>query len=194
MRMKYRSQAIDLLGGQAETVIRKPSDHRVDGIVTGVIVNVLAFPLLIGAIALGLWMLYVAATEGAPIIIVVMGIGFVFGGLGLIRLFAVSQMAFFPVKWTIRRLPDGLWSLKKHIAGIRVFKRQSHSWALQCCPSYSRGDWGYYFIVNCGAKRIRFSPPAVFTDSKTDARRLAEEDAKALRAHFGIKCELIKWE
>lgn len=181
-------------GNDADIVARKPSDHKVDAAVTGVIVSVLAFPLLFGAIALGLWMLYVAATDGAPAIIVAMGIGFVLMGYGLYRLFAVSLMAFFPVRWAIRKNSGGKWHLKKYVAGVRVFNRICDAWSLRCLPSYSRGDWGHYFVLECERNRVRFSPPAVFTDSKNKARRLAEKDATGIRSSFGVDCELDKWD
>ena len=192
--MKYRSQAIELSGDDVEIIARKPSDQKVDAAVTGVIVSVLSFPLLFVAIALGLWMLYVAATEGAPAIIVAMGIGFVLMGYGLYRLFAVSLMAFFPVRWAIRKNPAGKWDLKKYVAGVRVFHKKCNAWSLRCLPSYSRGDWGHYFVLHCEQKRVRFLPPAVYTDSKPEARRLAEQDASAIRVNIGIECEMDKWE
>lgn len=192
--MKYKSQAIEISGNDANMVARKPSDDKVDAAVTGVIVSILAFPLLLGAIALGLWMLFVAATEGAPAIIVAMGIGFVLMGYGLYRLFAVSLMAFVSVRWAIRKNPDGQWHLKKYVASIRVFNKVCGAWSLRCLPSYSRGDWGHFFVLECERGRVRFSPPAVFTDSKNEARRLAEQDARSIRACFGVECELDKWE
>lgn len=192
--MEYKSKAIELSGADNEIIIRKPSDYKVDAAVTGIIVSVLSFPLLFGAIVLGLWMLYVAVTEGASAIIVVMGIGFVLMGYGLYRLFVVSLMAYFPVRWVIRKNTVGRWRLKKYVAGMRVFNRICDSWSLRCLPSYSRGDWGHYFVLECDRKRIRFSPPAVFTDSKAEAQRLAKQDASAIRANIGVKCELDKWD
>jgi len=181
-------------GDARETVITKPSNHRLDGIISGIIVSALAFPLLFGAVALGLFMLYGAISGDAPMIIAGMGVVFTFGGLGLICLFASTLMNFFPVKWIIQRLDDTSWCMRKYVGGIRTFKCVCHEWSFRCLPSYQRGDWGYYFVIHCGSRKSVFSPPAVFSESKSDARRLAERDKEALLTHFGVSCEMNKLE
>jgi hypothetical protein len=131
--MNYKSPAFLLIAEGDETVIRKTNDHRIDGIVTGIIISCLVFPLLLLSIAVGMWMLTLALTEGTPWIIVIMGVIFSVGGGALLRFFSGTLMSFFPFTWKIRKQREG-WELRKYVAGIRVFRRHGASWSLQCTP------------------------------------------------------------
>lgn len=45
---------------EGPVIVVKRRDHVVDGIVTGIIADLLRFPLLLGGLALGLWMMGLA--------------------------------------------------------------------------------------------------------------------------------------
>ena len=192
-KLKYKSPIFLLESDGKESIIRSAGDNRTDGIVTGIIVSLIAFPLLIGSMLLGGWIIYLASIEDTPLVVLMMGGVFLFGGFGLFKLFSGSLMAFFPFRWIIRKDIHS-WEIQKYVFGIKVFRGHCDSWSLQCLPSYSRGDWGFYFLLCIGVRKIRMTPPCAFKKSKNAASIVAERDSEALQSHFGVECQLLKWD
>ncbi len=191
--MKYKSPLFVLDSDGVESTIRSNREARMDGMVTGMIISLLVFPVLVAFVVFGLWMVYESVTEGAQVVILFMGTVFALGGLGLLKLFWGAIPSLFPFCWRIRKHRD-FWELKKYVAGIKVFHRRCDRWSLRCLPSYSRGDWGHYFVLCVEGRKIRMTPPSACKGSKNAASVIAERDSAALRAHFGVECELMRWD
>lgn len=144
--MEYKSWVICLNKEEMATVITLPNEQP-SGIIMGLVTDVLAFPLLAGASVLGAWMLYLAVMKERSFLILVMGFMFFAGGCVLLIMLADFQMACFPVKWKVKRITNGTWQIEKYVWMFRTMRRQVSKCSLQCYPSYSRGDWGYYFGI-----------------------------------------------
>ena len=175
-------------------VIEKVSGHVIDGIVTGIILDLIAFPFLTLFTVFGLWMLFRTATQEHSWLAVGMGLLFSVTGAGLFRLLLLVQPNMFPFQSRFQKTADGAWALQRKLWFLSArWRNLGNGWAIWCCPFYMRGDWGCtFFIKEAKAKRLLVCSGA-FTGTKSAAQRQGLMELDFLKALFGVPGEMKRW-
>ncbi|MBA4149940.1 MAG: hypothetical protein H0X66_17650 [Verrucomicrobia bacterium] len=210
----YKSEAFDLFHRQDSILIAERKEHRTDGIVTGVIVALLAFPLLTGGLILGMWFLILGVTgEGgfrldpalspaSPLVarLIEAASPFVFGLLfsgvsaGVLFVFLKAMPNMFPYECRLKSTGTS-WALQRRLWFMAsTWSTLQADWRLWCCPVYMRGDWGYCFFVKSGRRVMRLASSGAYAPTKNKAHDDAAKDMATLIECFGVLGEFRKWE
>jgi hypothetical protein len=190
-----QSHAFVLRHEKGMIVVGKPSWSLAGGIVTGAIVDLVAFPLLCAMFVFGVYVLFVAVTRERAFLPLVMGILLVAIPGGLFPLFAGAQANLFPYECRFQKTDGGLWAVQRRFWFLHFHWRElGEDWTIICQPSYSRGEWGYFFLIKGHRAKVPLTPPSVFTESKEQAKRAASEDLRVLEASFGVQGEWRRWD
>ena len=131
-----KSEAFELRHDGDLVVFKKRTEHLVDGIVSGIIVDLLAFSLLSVALILGIWILIVSLTLKRPghfappfnhfaspeivhaaqvALLPLMGILFVGMSVVLLRMIWFRQICFFPYQCRFKKAAGGLWAVQRKL-------------------------------------------------------------------------------
>ena len=211
----YQSEALDLFRQENTVVIAERKEHRVDSIVTGIIVTLLALPLLIGGLALGIWLLILGLTgeqgfrfappfsqfASPPVIRAAeaafpffLGLLFAGSSLAVLVVFLKVLPNMFPYECRLKA-SGATWAIQRKLwFVVSTWRILRQDWTLGCYPVYMRGDWGYCFFVRSGRSRMKLASSGAYTPSKRQAREDAARDMTALTAHFRVPGEFRKWE
>ena len=182
-----KSEAFDLIRNGETIVIAKRKENVVDGIVTGIITDLLVVPFLAGELILGIWMLVLTVTRDHSLLLGCVGVMFAGVSVFLLRLFLKSQASFFPFECRFKKDVDGGWVVQQRLWFVPFgWRRLGHDWTIQCYPTYRRGDWGYVFFIHSGKRRLRLASSGVFTDSRKQAESEASKDLEELKALFNV--------
>ena len=100
------SGAFDLYRSSEVIVVAKRREYVVDGIVTGIIVNALALPVLLVMLLAGLWLLVHTVTQEPSLLPGLMAIMFVGVSILLLRLFLKAEYSFFPYECRFKKPMD----------------------------------------------------------------------------------------
>jgi hypothetical protein len=209
------SEAFDLHRDGEMVVVAKRRENVVDGIVTGIIANLMVFPLLLGALILGIWMIVAtlrdrhgfhfapqfdhfaspALVRGAEVALpVLMGIMFAGGSFFLLRFFLKLQFCFFPYECRFKKAADGRWLVQQKLWFMSFpWRRLGHDWAIFCRPAYLRGEWGYALFLRRGKTVLRLASSGAYADSKSGVEAEARRDLTRLCTLFGVSGELKQW-
>lgn len=196
-------------------IIAQRKEHVVDGIVTGLIVDLLALPLLVGGLALGIWMIVSSLTSGqkghlnpalnnylpAHVVraldvafIPLLGILFVVVSACVLWLFLRAQPGFFPYECQFRKDTGGTWKVRQKLWFVcSRWRALTDGWAIWCYPVYMRGDWGHCFRVKDGRTKLLLASSGAYTESKSDAYNEALKDMATLKTLFGVSGDFRKW-
>ena len=213
--MSCRSEGFVLCRDGDDDVVAKRREYVMDGIVTGIIVDLLAFPLLSASLILGVWMLVGTLTRehafhlapqlnhfASPSVVraaeaalpVLMGIMFAGGSVCLLPLLLRSQAGFSPYQCRFKKGVDGSWTVQRKLWFLSSpWRKLGDDWKIWCYPSYSRGDWGYLFLIKTKRARLVLAMSGAIADSKSHAKSEALKDLGALKALLGISGELKRW-
>jgi hypothetical protein len=175
-------------------VIEKISAHVIDGIVTGIIIDLIAFPLLALCIVVGLWMLFITAAQEHSWLAVGMGLMFSIMGVGLFWLLLLVHPGLFPFQCRFQKTANGVWAVQRKLWFFSSgWRNLGEGWSIWCCPFYMRGDWGCtFFIKETKAKRLLVCS-GVFTASKSAAHREGLKELDFLKALFDVPGEMKRW-
>jgi hypothetical protein len=213
--LEDKSEAFDLRRNGEMVVVAKQRKNVVNGIVTGIIVDLMAFPLFSGALILGIWMIVAALTDrhgihfapqfdhfaspaivrGADVVFpVLMGIMFAGSAFFLLRLFLKLQANFFPFECRFKRDADVGWMVQQKLWFVASrWRRLGRDWRIWCYPIYLRGEWGYVFFIRSGKAMLRLASSGAFADTKSRAETEARKDLDKLCALFGVLGESKRW-
>ena len=189
-----KSEAFDLSRDGEMIVIAKRREHVVDGIVTGIIANLIMLPLLSVALIVGVWALVLTVTRERSLFLGLVGLIFAGGSLFLLRFFLKTQASFFPYECRLKKDAEGGWTVQQRLWFVSFrWRKLGHDWAISCYPNYSRGDWGYAFFIHSGGAMLRLASSGFFTGSKKQAEVEALKDLGALKGLFAVSGEMKRW-
>jgi hypothetical protein len=209
------SRAFDLHRNGEMLVIAKRNEHVVDGIVTGIITDLLAFPLFSIAFILGVWLIVgtlsgklegqwapsfdhfaspaIVRAAGA-VLTVLMGIMFAGGAFFLFRFFLKSQPGLFPFECHFKRNGVGEWIVRQKLWFlVSRWRTLGRDWQIWCFPTFLRGDWGYKFFIRRGKTLLQLAAAGSYAERRNHAEADAKKDLDRLCALFGVCGELKRW-
>jgi len=176
-----------------QIIVAKRRERAVDGIVTGIIIDLLGFPLLLGGMALGVWVTGRALLGMEPPPLILLGLMFVLFSAVPLCLLLRAQPAFFPYECRFRKDGNGNWLVQRRLGFLASRWRTTGPFVIVCRPAYSRGDWGYGLVLKTGRSNLMLAPPGVFTPSKAAAREAAEHDSAVVARYLAAESRLEKW-
>ncbi len=213
--LEVTSKAFELHSHGDLIVVAKRKEGVVEGIVHGIIVDLLAFPLFGVCFLVGIWILVStlkdphqgqvapqfdhfaspAIVHGAAVVLqIFVGIMFSAGSLFLGRFLLKLQFCLFPLECRLKKGADGRWSVQQKVWFISLpWRRLSQGWLIRCRPAYLRGDWGYAFFILSGKTLLRFASSGAYTESKREAEIAAKKDLARLCDVFAVRRESIQW-
>jgi hypothetical protein len=195
--MNTEDQALEnILIHQAgdQVVVQTRREHKIDGMVTGAIFNLLGLPLLLSGIVLGCWMIVLTIIGDAPWFMILIGLLFVTFSAAPLYMLLWSQPAFFPYECRFKRDSESKWLVQRRLGLLTSRWRVLGDFSIVARPTHSKGDWGYDLIVKTDRSKIMLTPPGVFTPSKAKAHKVADLDCKTVAACLGVESYLEQWE
>ena len=194
MSAHHHHQGFDLARDGDVIVVAQRGRHVVDGIVTGILLDLVGFPFLTLFFVMGLWMLFVTVAREHSVLAAVMGIVFAGGSAGLFWLLLLVQPCLFPFQCRFRRSTNGVWAVQRKLWFLSSrWRNLGADWAIWCSPFYMRGDRGCVFFIKSGRSKRLLMNSGVFTDSKGAAQCKALRELDFLKEFFGVPGEMKRW-
>jgi hypothetical protein len=176
-----------------QVIVAKRRERAADGIVTGTVIDLLGFPLLLGGMALGVWVTGRALLGMEPPLLILLGLMFVLFSAVPLYLLLRTQPAFFPYECRFRTDGNGNWLVQRRLGFLASRWRTPGPFVIVSRPAYSRGDWGYDLVLKTGRSNLMLTPPGVFTPSEAAAREAAEHDSAVVARCLAAESRLEKW-
>jgi hypothetical protein len=178
-----------------DIIVAKHNEYVTDGIVTGLIVDVIGFPLLLVALVVGVWLILQSVFSEHSWLMALMGIMFAGLGGGVGWVFLMVQPSVFPFQCRFRKTAQGSWTVQRKLWFMPFRWRElGEDWTVSCSPGYMRGDWGYHCFIKTKKSKLLLVSSGVFTESKSEAHRMAVHDVDLLKNLFSVPGEFKRWD